>query len=796
MLIRSLNLLKSALPAMAFLLVIEDYQANAQAISLEEIVVTARKRDENIQDIPISITAFSASDLARKNLQEMTDISLFTPGFNFENFGGYGSTAPVIRGATQVAATGRAQQNVSFFLDGVYLPRSYITDMGFADMERIEVVKGPQSARYGRNAFMGAINYVSRKPSEEWEIDASFTAGNFSRYDGYIAAGGAIVPEKLKVRAFYDQSKFDGSWKNSHPFSDIDFDGPGTDDRLGGFDKKTYGVSFQFTPTESLTIDASYRNYDVDKEHQAQNWFGELDAESNLLNCGADNAVVRPPGTPGFGGGGNWSRLFCGEIPVRSIPIDPRGYAQQMESDIFRASVKYDINDNISFEYIFGHIEADQKVFGFKDSTPPGTAGCSFIAPIWCIFESGPIGSFTAESHEARVDYQGDGNIDVSAGVYFFSSDDFITQNFGAVPLLNAIPTAPFDVLTSPFIFKVEIGNLASKQKAVSPFGEVTIRFMDDRARLGIEARYSSLKLKEDNQASGGGAGGLNAFAGAFLQDTYSSFTPRVSLEYDLSDASLLYASAAKGVKAGGFNAFATLAKNNTYDNDTNWTYEIGSKNTFADGRLQLNAALFLIEWSDAHILAQDEGNPAPLSRSLVRNVGDITSKGFELDTALALTDNISLYGTVYYGDAKYKDGTFDLRWGRVPTVCDNVVCNTNGDVGGNQMERQSKFQASLGGQITGELPGDTDLGYYLRADVGHQSKMYAEAINQATIGDRTVVNSSLGLLGDNYEIQWWVRNLFDAKYVQNVAVQQPNIAYNAYLGERLTTGVTLSINY
>ena len=73
---------------------------------------------------------------------------------------------------------------------------------------------------------------------------------------------------------------------------------------------------------------------------------------------------------------------------------------------------------------------------------------------------------------------------------------------------------------------------------------------------------------------------------------------------------------------------------------------------------------------------------------------------------------------------------------------------------------------------------------------------MYAEAINQATIGDRTVVNSSLGLLGDNYEIQWWVRNLFDAKYVQNVSVQQPNIAYNAYLGERLTTGVTLSINY
>ena len=111
-------------------------------------------------------------------------------------------------------------------------------------------------------------------------------------------------------------------------------------------------------------------------------------------------------------------------------------------------------------------------------------------------------------------------------------------------------------------------------------------------------------------------------------------------------------------------------------------------------------------------------------------------------------------------------------------------------------MERQSKFQATLGGQLTGELPGDIDMDYYVRADVGHQSKMYAEAINQAVIGSRTVVNSSVGLVGDGYQIQWWVRNLFDTKYIANVAVQQPNIAYNAYLGERLTTGVTLSINY
>ncbi len=153
--------------------------ATAQQVTLEEIVVTARKRDESIQDIPISITAFTAADIEKRSLQEMTDISLYTPGFNFENFGNEGGTAPVIRGATQVA--GNIEQNVSFFYDGIYLPRDYVTDLGFTNIERIEVVKGPQSARYGRNAFMGAVNYVSKRPTEEWMAEGSLTVGNYGR---------------------------------------------------------------------------------------------------------------------------------------------------------------------------------------------------------------------------------------------------------------------------------------------------------------------------------------------------------------------------------------------------------------------------------------------------------------------------------------------------------------------------------------------------------------------------------------------------------------------------------------
>ncbi len=762
--------------------------AKAQQLALEEIVVTARQRSESIQDIPISITAFTAADMDKRGIQSMTDVALSTPGFNFENFGNSGATAPVIRGATQVA--GSIEQNVSFFFDGIYLPRNYVTDLGFGNIERVEVVKGPQSSRYGRNAFMGAVNYISKKPTEEWMAEGQLTAGSFGRFDAAVGVSGAIVPDVLRMRASVDYTEFDGSWKNSHPFADIDFS-PGTDDRLGGWKDTTYSGALQFLPTEEIQIDVSYMNVDKNREHSAQNWFGELNADSQLMNCGQYNPDVRPAGS-GLGGGGDWFRLFCGELPVRSIPIDPRGYAQQLDTDFIRASLNWELTDDFTMQYQFGQIKADTKTFGYKDTLP----GCTFFVP-FCVFESGPIGDFKTDSHEVRFVFDNDSNIDGAFGAYYSKSTDFRTSNFAALPLLTATPTAPVDVLDpNEFVFQVQLLNITTITKTESIFGELNYSFMEDRARIGVEARYSRDKKDEGEAASGGGTGGLGAFAGAFFSDTFTSFTPRVTFEYDVNHDNLLFVSAAKGVKSGGFSAAATLPENRTYDDDQNWTYEIGSKNTFNDGKVQLNATLFYVDWTNVQILAADEGNVNPLSRSIIRNVGDVSSKGFEVDGAIAATENLSLYGTLYYGDAKYKDGTIDGRWGRDPSVCDDVVCSSIGDIGGNQMERQSKFQTTFGGEWLDELSSDMDLDYFIRADAVHQSKMYGEAVNLSIVPSRTIVNASAGIEGDGYSIQLWAKNIFDEKYVSNAVVQQPNVAYNAYLGERATFGITLTARY
>lgn len=756
------------------------------ASGLEEVLVTARQRAESIQDIPIAITAFTADDIQKRNIQNMTDLSQNTPGFNFENVGGTGRTRPVIRGATKIA--GGIEDNVAFFLDGIYLPQSYVTDLGFSNVERVEVVKGPQSARYGRNAFMGAVNYVTKKPTDEFAFSARGTAGNYDRFDVSAAVSGPIIADKLTARISADYSGFDGSWRNPEPFSDISFD-LGTDERSGGWEQENYSVALRFTPTDSVALDVAYFNQQRENEHPSMNFFGELNADSELLNCGQYNPDVRPAGS-GFGGGGDWFRLFCGEIPVRNIPIDPRAYGQQLESDFYKVALAWDINDSWNFDYLFGRNEAETFTHTFKDTEP----GCRFLISGLCTFESGPVGDFESDSHEFRFSFDNGGAITGSFGAFTNEFTDFKLQNVTFLSDLTEVPTTPVDVRVDDD-FPLSFTNFReiAKVDVWSVFAEATITFMDERARFSAEARYSD-EDKTNIQLPLSGGLGLGDADFEVFKASFSYFTPRFSLEYDLNEDQMVYVSAAKGVKSGGFNLGATLPENQTFDEDQNWTYELGSKNVLLDGRAQLNVALFYVDWSDVQIRSADPDNPNPLPVGITLNIGEITSYGIEADAIFAVTDELSIFGTYYYGDATYDDGTFDLAVGRFPSVCDDIVCNIDGDVSGNRLQRQSPVQATAGAEWASTF--GEGISYYARFDVTYQAKRYGDSTNTAFAPARTLLNSSIGFDNDRYRLQFWGRNLTDEQYVANLIQQTPNVAYSAFLGERRTFGLTLSVDY
>jgi iron complex outermembrane receptor protein len=759
------------------------------ANGLEEITVTARRREESIQDIPLSVTAFTSEDLTRRGAIDMNDIATLTPGFNFQDFGGFGSTSPTIRGLTQIAGTTNSEQNVSFFVDGVYLPRSYMTNLGLDGVERVEIVEGPQSARYGFNAFMGAVNYISMKPTDEWHAEVDGTAGIYSRYDAKGVVSGPIVPGKIDFLLGAAYSTFAGSWVNPDPDCDIHFS-TGTDCRSGGWRKTTYNAALRFTPVEDLVIDASAFHWKRDFEQGADGWFGELNANSEINNCGQYNPNVRPLAAGGIGAGGQWYRLYCGQLPLVDSPIDPRAYGSQLSSTLIRGSVNWTINERLKAEYIYGHTAATNIGSEVSDSTP----ACLWAFPGLCAFNFvGPDGSSTEDSHQFRLTYDDSRMVRAEVGLSYAQARDLELIQFGLAPTLTGPPTTPLLPIAAEF--PALFINLAAnyvKDTITSPFGELTLSFLDKRLRVGAEVRWTDDQKTQYGLAAGGQF--LEVQTGSSYATSFRSLTPRYTVEYDLAKDHMVYASAAKGEKAGGFNTTAHAVQFETFAPDTNWTYEVGSKNTF--GNFRINADVFYVTWKNMQISASDPSNPAPIPNVITLNLGDMTSTGVELQGAWAPTEHFLFDFSGYYGDPKYSSGTRDLNIARVPPICDNIVCAENGDISGKTPPRASKASATLGAEFHGNSIGGMDLKYYVRPEVTGQSKAYVDEDDLAWIGARALVNLTLGVTGSHYDVQLWCRNLLDKIYVTSALVEAPNVNYYEALGDRRTAGVTARFKY
>ncbi|WP_432199913.1 TonB-dependent receptor [Erythrobacter sp. W53] len=767
------------------------------------IIVTARSRAEDIQDVPLAITAFGEEDIERRGLQELDDVARFTPGFSFEDFSG-GFAQPVIRGQATSRVTA-LESNVSTFFDGVYIPRSWAVDIGTAAVQRVEIVKGPQSARYGRNAFSGAINYVPRKASIDDGISGEIegTVGIDERYD-ISAFLNFSVSDNFALAGSYSRSSYDGSWENSHPFADLDLPDPATTGNIGGWDNESLSVSAIVELSPAVSIEASYHYFDVQNEARASRYIGDsvggiidpstVSATNNGLqpvtNCGATRFFAFSP-------------LICGEFPEPgdTAIVDPRSFATDAQTGIFRAAFNAEITDELQFNYTFANINGDVNI---GTSGEPDPINCGTLvgpaggfAPL-CNFQQTPVGDINYDSHEARLTYD---NGSIRAAVGGFLSDGLDRNRFAS---LNIAPiTDPGNVAPvigtpvpnfnfSPGPFNILLANEETETEVVSVFGELYWTSSDGRLTIGAEGRYSETEITAiDNRRN------------ITLNETFTFFTPRVTVDYELTPDVLLFASAARGAKAGGFNVTARQEADNTFDPEFNWTYELGAKTSLLNGDLTLNASLFYTDWSDIQINAADEdpANPGdPNVPSITLNLGNAEVYGIELATRYQATDNLSFDATLSHSEGTYANGTFDSRFSRgapgLTAPCDNVVCSTDGDISGNEIERAAPTQASFGAQWDGEF-GD-NIGYFIRGDASWQSDFFADSANLSIIPSRFLVNGSAGVSFDNISVRVWVRNLLDKKYVSNafVVLLPFGNTYGTFFGERRSAGVTAKVEF
>jgi len=759
------------------------------------IIVTARSRAENIQDVPLSITAFDAEAIDRRGIQELDDVARFTPGFSFEDFSG-GFANPVIRGQAQTRATA-LETNVSSFFDGIYIPRSWAVDIGTASIERIEIVKGPQSARYGRNAFAGAINYIPNK-ADAGDTFGQFegTIGSDERYD----AGGFVnfSPSPIfAVAASYNYSTFDGSWENAHPFADLEQITPATEGNIGGWSNESFSITGQ-VDLDRLQVEAGFYRFDVEQEARASRYFGDssggiLDPSSNagltpITNCGATRFF-------------SFSPLVCGELPgpADTALVDPRSFGVQSETDIVRVSVTGELTEGLDLNYTFGNINGDVTT---GTSGEPSPVNCGSILPAsfptLCNFQATPNGDINYDSHEVRLTFDNGGAIRAAVGGFLSNGVDnnfFFSGNIPPITDPNdffpffGTPVPNVDLVTGPF--NIVLADERTETDISSLFGELFWTSSNGALRVGVEARYTETEITAfDNRRS------------LELNDTFDSIDPRFTVEYDLNPDVLVYGTVARGSKAGGFNATARAIEDSTFEQEDNWTYELGLKSVLANGALTLNGAVYYTDWNNIQINSADfdPANPSdPNVPSIIRNLEGANVYGVEVAFAFEATENLTFDGTFSHTEATYKDGVFDSRFSRgapgTTAPCDDVVCATDGDISGLQLERQAPTQASLGVQWdddSGSIP------YFVRVDGSWQSEFFTDSANLGIIPDRLLVNASAGAEFGPVSARVWVRNLLDETYLSNafVVLLPFGNTYGSFYGERRTVGVTVGYEF
>lgn len=726
---------------------------------INAVVVTARQREENLQDVPLTINTFSADQLASKGGTSLNDIALLTPGLNFEAYATGGYPVITLRGLSATSILS-AENNVSSFYAGIYLPRAYMIDPGLTGLQRVEVVKGPQSALYGRNAFAGAINYVPLTPPDQLSVESYVTAGTDERFDYGLTVGGPLVEGYIHAIAGFASSSFDGTWDNAHPNADAE--AGGTTGKMGGWDNETLFATLDIIPTDRLRMTLGINH--SERETEATGRYN-ISRDNGDGNCSLVNGVYQ---------------FFCGALPVLESVVDPRSMGLKATSDVYRLDAEYDFTDELTGFYQYGRVDAD--AYSYDQTSINSVTGDS---PAGIVFLGLPVGNVEADSHELRLSYARAGTR-LSAGAFYSDMrDDYQTQLVFGAPL-GTVPITPAST-------HISAQNVFTEVLTKSVFASASQDFLDGRLNLGLEGRYT-----EEGKTS------YDRLSGSVLEAQFDFFTPRLFAQYYLNDRSNVYASAAKGVKSGGFNSGNILDEERAFQPEENWTYEIGTKNQLLDDRLQLNANLFYVDWSDLQTLSVS-GNPGFLG-TLTRNVGSATSYGVEIDLVAQLTDALQAGLGLSYADPTYGDDLVDPRYqlmrdagGNPITICDGITCPADGSIGGNTLARQSKYQASAYFSYTDVVPYWDGGEFTIGGDVGYKSKQYIDPLLLTWADDRVLVNLNGSVSFGRFRLEAFIKNLLDEEYAASATYNLTGlrqVRYQGTLGEKRTMGLTLRYRY
>lgn len=568
--------------------------AYAQEIS-DEIVVTAQKRSERLQDVPLSITALSAENIEQAGITEFRDYAVRIPNlaFSYSNSVGAQSQAIAIRGVFGANTTG-------VYLDEVPLPSS--VDPRVADIERIEVLRGPQGTLYGARSMGGTVRLITSQP-------------DLDEFSGHARAVGSHTDE--------------GSWNGS---SDMGLNIPVVEGvfalRGNIFYDYEDGV-FDRVASADAPIDFGV-NENVDGSRRVG---GQLAGRLSLLN---GRLTVTPRFA--FENADTFGRAYADIAPgnfthSRMFNEDEKGWNDWR---LYSVSAQYDVSYG-TFVSSTSHFTRD---FGDSEDFAEFTSFAFGLPPSRSVIRAN--GEYEATAQELRFVSDFSGPLQLTAGVFYQSTDNAFTFP----------PTPVGDVFSNIFSQRLQT---EVEEQAV--FGEARYS-LTDRLHVTIGARWFDNSVDFNGFQTGDWVS-TDTFAGSQAEQ---DINPRYRVEYDVTDDVLVYANAAKGFRIGGVNSFSNLlcapdlaalgisaADALSFDSDTLWSYELGAKTSWAQNRFTANGAIYSIEWDGLQQLV-------PLTSCgffLTLNAGTAESVGFELEFTARLTDDLTLTAGVGHADTE-----------------------------------------------------------------------------------------------------------------------------------------------
>jgi iron complex outermembrane receptor protein len=728
---------------------------------VDELTVTARRKTEDLQAVPIAITAFTASQLELRDIVDLNRLADQTPGLSFATAGSLVNRRAVIRGMAQQTRVGD-ETNVATFVDGVYTPGfSGAEFFGFDSLERIEVVKGPQSALYGRNSFAGAINYITSRPAYDVDYGGRLTYGDYDRRGASAYFSAPLIDDTLAVR-------LDGGYNRSGGTYDNTLSG----DPLGSTDTEFARLGLRWDPSERMRIFGSLSWQQDESEPVPLTQV----ADDSPSRVGKKALFFFSPFELSAGDGGPVGRVYSGSIDDQtdSFTVDPRAYAG--DRDIWRGTLSFEYDfGSITLASLTGYQEREVDTLGdfntcrretrsaVCDGVNPDQLGTFFGGPIADTPQiinilTGTIEDRDELSQDLRLQSNGDGRIQWSAGIYY-SEEDFTdqSQRLSDGNLSNPAQTN-FYAIASPFPL-VDTTTLI-ENTFYSIYASVSYD-LTERLNISAEGRQTReekiANQVENNWPTETAPTGLQ-------KDNWYFFTPRFILSYTWNDELLTYASAAKGVKSGGFNPGAEPERS-TYDQEENWTYEVGAKYTFADGRAVLNTAIYHVDWTDQQITAVAADGRTPITV----NVAETEINGFELEGVVSASEWLQLNFGYNFLDAKYTEGVAEsvanlVDCDALGLPCDNdlgFTLATSGNIAGKNVIGTPASSVNLGAQVNFPLPV-SDWGFLGRLDYSWQDKQYIDEANIGYIPSRASVNLRLAVQDDHWSLQGYCNNLTD----------------------------------